>query len=167
MNAPCSELPYNISTMITPNIKNDEQSLWNYNFLSINLYFLSEGPTFDDNTVEEHKLHNNIIKALFYTFNFFLQIDLFSFMRNMFWVTIKTMDDIQTSRLNPLMHGHPQQKVLRGQEFSGMGCLKVFWVKGKKTAQRINMLTDLLSFLCIGGIKSCLFYRVQLYYISR
>ena len=29
-------------------------------------------------------------------------------------------------------YGHPQQKVLKGQEFSGMGCLKIFRVKGKK-----------------------------------
>ena len=26
--------------------------------------------------------------------------------------------------------GHPQQ-VLKGQEYSGTGCLKFFWIKGK------------------------------------
>ena len=29
--------------------------------------------------------------------------------------------------------GHPQQKGLQGQEFAGMGCVIIFWVKGKET----------------------------------
>ena len=28
--------------------------------------------------------------------------------------------------------GHPQQKGLQGQEFSGMECLEIVWVKDKK-----------------------------------
>jgi len=30
-------------------------------------------------------------------------------------------------------YGHPQQKVLKGQEISGMGCPKIFREKGKKS----------------------------------
>ena len=30
-------------------------------------------------------------------------------------------------------YGHPQEKVLKGQELSGMGCQKIFRVKGQKS----------------------------------
>ena len=32
--------------------------------------------------------------------------------------------------------GYPQQKVFQCQEFSGMGCVMIFWVEGKKKKKK-------------------------------
>ena len=37
---------------------------------------------------------------------------------------------------------HPQIKVLTGQEFSGMGCLKIFWVNGQRSWNCINIILN-------------------------
>ena len=44
---------------------------------------------------------------------------------------------------------HPQQKVLQDQEFSSMGWLKIFWVKGKKPriAGLINLIFNSLKLI--------------------
>ena len=45
------------------------------------------------------------------------------------------------------LEGHPQKKVLTCQEFSGMGCLNVFGVKGKKPQQVTNQDTFFFIYL--------------------
>ena len=79
--------------------------------------------------------------------------------------------NVSSCHLIPLMHGQfsdprfkvpychmgiRNKKVLKDQEFSGMGCLKLLWVKGKKPQQRGEGRT---APSCLLGLKRIDFSR--------
>ena len=49
------------------------------------------------------------------------------------------LEDIKLFFFKYFLYGQPEQKVLKVQEFSGMGCLKIFWVKGRNPKQGVGV----------------------------